>query len=190
MTFVNACCSYSWDAVPVRSQGGSFGKPTDLGWVASDILLRRSESNPIPCTPLRLLFHFSLCFTVDSEIGFLPRGPAAVTAFAASRAANPHVLPMQRRVTDCAAVNKILYWSSQFWITNSALSTMSERVSSWISCFLLMCLLKSLFTVITIYIHMCSFVFFKSLMVGKGFWLVGALAKSIQKHSRFICLVH
>ena len=39
MTFVNSCCSYSWDAVPVRSQGGSFGKPTDLGWVASDILV-------------------------------------------------------------------------------------------------------------------------------------------------------
>ena len=30
-------------------------------------------------------------------------------------------------------VNKIKFWSSQFWITTSALSTMSERVSS--SCF-------------------------------------------------------
>ena len=40
-------------------------------------------------------------------------------------------------------VNKIKFWSSQFWITTSALSTMSERVSS--SCFFLTCLLKFLF---------------------------------------------
>ena len=43
MTFVDACCSYNWEAVPVRSQEGSLGKPTDFGWVASDILMWKSE---------------------------------------------------------------------------------------------------------------------------------------------------
>ena len=44
-------------------------------------------------------------------------------------------------------VNKFISLSSQCWITISALSTMSERGSSWIGCFFLMCLLKFLFAV-------------------------------------------
>ena len=70
MTFVDACCSYNWEAVPVRSQGGSLGKPTDLGWVASDILLWRSESSPIPCTPFCLLFTFRFVSQSIPKLGF------------------------------------------------------------------------------------------------------------------------
>ena len=112
MTFVNACCSYSWDAVPVRSQDGSFGKPTDLGWVASDILPWRSESNPTLALPFASYFHFSLCFTVDSEIGFLPRGPCCCDSFRRQQSSKPDVLPMQRGVTECAATSSYVFVAS------------------------------------------------------------------------------
>ena len=80
-------------------------------------------------------------------------------------------------------VNKIIFWSSQFWITNSALSTMSERVSSWISCFFLMCLLKFLFAENLLsqssqYTSTCVVLCFSSLSwLGKDFGLLAHLPR-------------
>ena len=88
MTFVDACCSYNWEAVPVRSQEGSLGKPTDLGWVASDILLWRSEPSPIPCTPFFASFSLFALFHSRFRKWVSPRGPAAVAAVAATHS-NP-----------------------------------------------------------------------------------------------------